>query len=253
VKGLPDAYENTCRDLSLEQEGFTEWIRGPQDELISGQFVLGVAWYEKRHTWYLDEHEYNPWDEPNATWYARRLTGDYPPEPGSCVMKYFDIEKDERLITTNSKKRPIVLLRRTISDWWNPINRADHIVYWLCLPLFTYKNRHNQSYVLNDQRLNNLDAFYIPAASARYPGVSVESAARFQAIQMIKEERLTPCKHLCPADKMSRSFRLSDLGLRLVLYHFYKSLRMFPELDEPETEYALFKEQINNLIDAAIK
>jgi len=36
------------------------------------------------------------------------------------------------------------------------------------------------------------------------------------------------------------------------LYHFYKGLDIFPELNDSEAEYALFKEQINTLIDNAL-
>ena len=140
-----------------------------------------------------------------------------------------------------------------MSDWWNPPNKADHIIYWLCLPLFTFKDRHNQPYVLNDQSLNNPDAFYIPPGTASFPGASEESVARIQAIQMIKAERLIPCKCMCSADKMNRPFRLSDLGLRLILYHFYRSFNVFSELNDPNAEYGLFKEEVSRLINVSIE
>jgi len=169
-------------------------------------------------------------------------------------MKFFDIQKDERLITTNSKRRPVILLRKATSDWWNPTNKAEHVDYWLCLPLFTYKDRHIQAYVLRDQCLENADAFYIPPAYKTFPGVNnEEAAARFQAIQMIKEERLTACKCMCTTQKvkMSRPFRLSALALRLVLYHFYIALGIFPELENPKSEHQLFREGVEALINEA--
>lgn len=253
MKGIPDIYEETCRDLSENsQEGFTEWRRGT--DFVQGQFAFAMVWYEKRYTWYLEEHKYNPYNESMSTWYAYKLKGHPPPKPDSYVMKYFEIEKDEQLITTNSKQRPVILLRKAISDWWNTSNTAMHETYWLCVPLFTYKERHNQNYVLNDQRLDNINAFYIPTGSSKYPGISnVECVARFQAIQMIKKQRLKPCKCMCQAEGMNLPFRLSNLGLRLIIYHFYKSLGVLPELENTETEYDLFKEQIGKLIDAALQ
>lgn len=148
----------------------------------------------------------------------------------------------------------MILLRKATSDWWNPTNKTHHVDYRLCPPLFTYKDRHNQNYVLRDQCLDNPNTFYIPPAFKKFPGVNnEEAAARFQAIQMIKEERLTACKCMCTTvePKMSRPFRLSDLALRLILYHFYKALGVFPELDSPKTEHELFKEGVGALIDEA--
>ena len=257
MKGAPDIYEQTCRDLTSQAEGFTEWIAGTPAGLVPGQFAWAIAWYEKRHAWYLESKNYLPQNEPESTWIARPFGTRYPPDPDSYVMKYFSIQKDERLITTNSKMRPVILLRHAKSDWWNPANALDHKDYWLCVPMFTYKDRHPQDYVLRDQRVLNPDAFYIPPATVTVPGVGTadEGAARFQAIQMIREERLEPCKAMSDLNgtKMRRPFRLSEVGLRLLVYHFYHGLKLLEELDNQESEYELFREQINALIDAATR
>src|SRR5208282_971521 len=145
MKGLPDLYDKTCRDLG--DEPFVEWIQGAPAQCVQGQFCTAVVWYVKRKRWYLEEHRYDPFHEEMSTWYAKELARSLPPAPEQNVMKYFELEKDERLISTNSKARPVILLQRSVSDWWNPTNAARHIPYWLAVPLFSYKDRHSQEYV----------------------------------------------------------------------------------------------------------
>jgi len=252
-KGLLEIYDETC--YKLTDENFTEWKFKDPENLEVGQFCTAVVLYEKRNKWYLEEHSYDRFDESQSTWYARKLKGSYPPEIDQNIMKFFELEKDESLITTNSKIRPVILLRKALSNWLNPTNAADHVTSWLCLPLFRYKDRHCQDYVLNDQRLENLNAFYIPPAYNSCPGILEESAARFQAIQMINENHLKPLKCECRIKDppMQRPFKLSKTGLELLLYHFYISLSIFKELEDTEACYQLFKEQINELIDASKK
>lgn len=251
VKGLPDLYDDVCK--ALVDAPFIEWLLEPSDGLTAGQLCSAVVWYAKRKKWYLEAKDYDPVAEEASTWRAIELRGNYPDPEGQFVMRHFDLAKGERLITTNSKIRPVVLLRRSVSDWWNPDNTMEHVESWLCLPLFTYKHRHNQAFVLRDQCLEHADRFYIPSFYGSSPGPHHESAARFQAIQMINVEHLTPLKHPCNAKPppMARPFRLSPLGLRLMLYHFYTSLGCFHDLEEPGTEYALFKEQVGTMLAAA--
>jgi hypothetical protein len=203
LKGIPQIYNTVCNQISGED--FIEWI-GNSASFVPGMLCETVAWYVKRDRWYLEEHEYKPTDEPKSTWYAQKLVGSSPPSPKINVMKYFWLEQDERLLTTNSKKRPVILLRRSVDTWWNPTNTTLHQNHWLCLPVFTYKNRHNQEYVKKDQMLEEPDRFYIPPFYSNKPGISEESAARYQAIQMVKEEHLEPMKLLCASANMQRPF-----------------------------------------------
>lgn len=252
-KGLLKIYNETCDRLT--DENFTEWKFKDPENLEAGQFCTAVVLYEKRNKWYLEEHNYDRLDESQSTWYARKLKGAYPPKIDQHIMKFFELEKDENLITANSKIRPVILLRKALSDWLNPPNAADHVTSWLCLPLFRYKDRHNQDYVLRDQRLKNPNAFYIPPSYDSCPGILEESATRFQAIQMINENYLKPLKCECRVKEphMQRPFKLSKTGLELLLYHFYTSLSIFEELKNPEACYQLFKELINESINASIK
>ena len=251
-KGIAGLYDKVCQDLGGVR--FFEWIQGAQTGLVQGQLCNAVAWYVKRKRWFLEEHSYNPRQEDLSTWYAKELAGSFPPPSTQNVMKYFELEKDERLITTNSKVRPVILLQRHLDDWWNPSSAARHVAYWLSLPLFTYKDRHGQGYVLEHQRLKNPCVFYIPALDGRNPGAESESAARLHALQVIPEDQLSPVKLMCnePPHPMRRPYRLSDLGLKLVLYHFYRSAGCLSELQSTELDYDLFKGQVNAMMDKAV-
>ncbi len=252
-KGIPEVYDIACSSLSDDKQDFFEWILDKPDQLHPGQICMAVVWYEKKKKWYLEEVDYDPIQEERSTWKAIEFTSPYPPQIQHNVAKYFDLELEEKLITTNSKIRPVILLKYFLSDWLNPANTRYHVSRWLCLPIFTYKDRHNQEYVLKDQRLNSPDRFYIPTFSGSKPGTDRESVARYHAIQMINESYLSLCRLHCTArePKMNRPFKLSRFGLKIVMYHFFKYLGIFRELEETETEYTLFKECVNDLIDQA--
>jgi hypothetical protein len=64
------------------------------------------------------------------------------------------------------------LLKEAKDTWWNPVNTSVQGKYWLCVPVFSYKDRHPQDYVLKDMRLNNEIAFYIPSWYDNYPGLN---------------------------------------------------------------------------------
>ena len=248
-KGLSDLYDKFCSDLG--ESKFIDWIFDSPTNFAPGMLCYTVALYLKKHQWYLEEAKYDPYDEDKSTWYAKKYSGSYSSPNSQNIMKYFSLEKDERLITTNGKIRPVVLIKGHTDSWANPANAAAHEKYWLCVPLFSYKNRHSQEYVLEEQRLKNPTAFYIPSWYKSNPGPDFESSARFQAIQMVKEEHLKPLKRMCTVrePQMNRPFGLTKTGLEIMMYHFYDQFNIFPELTEACTLYSLFKEAVNNAID----
>ena len=253
-KGLFDLYDKVCLDLSNNEDKFIDWILDPPGKLSQGMICNTVAWYTKGERWYLDEANYDSINEENSTWYARKYTGKYPISYSSNVMKHFKLEKEERLITINGKERPVILLNRAIDNWWNPKIPKYHEINWLCIPIFSYKDRHPQPFVLNEQRLKDPVSFYIPPSYNANAGITEESSAKFQAIQMVKEEHLRPLKRMClnPEPQMSRPFGLTKTGLEILIYHFYDQFKIFPELAEANSLYSLFKEEVNNRINIAL-
>lgn len=251
-KGIAEVYDDVCHEL--DDMPFVDWIRPGSGELVPGQICSTVVWYVKYRCWYLEPADYDSMDEDKSTWRLRELRGDLPPMVEGSVMKRFELEKDEGLITTNCKVRPVILLRYSRWDWLNPRNEARHVNSWLCIPLYSYKERHNQDYVLRDQKLLSQDRFYIPPGDGRRAGPINESAASYQNLQTVNAENLKAltCDCLVGEPKMRRPFRLSKLGLRLVLYHLYRNLGVFAELNDPGSEYDLFKEYVGRIIDAAV-
>ena len=246
--GVVEAYDEVCQQA--ENKSFYEWVDDPSI-LYPGQICYAPVWYEKSNKWILFEDNYDPVNEENSTWKVVKFKIDNFLKPTSYVMKYFQLEKTENLITTIGKIRPVILLKKTISDWLNPDTYSED--HWLCLPLFEYKTRHNQNYVINDQRFKIPDRLYIPPRYNAKPGIPLESAARFQALQMINQEYLKPLKAFCKEKNMQYPFKIIDYALKIIMYHFFKNLNLFVELNEEGTVYALFVECVNDYIDAALK
>jgi hypothetical protein len=66
---------------------------------------------------------------------------------------------------------------------------------------------------------------------------------------------LTAVKRMCTTKEpqMARPFGLTKLGLELFMYHFYTGFHLFPELENINTYYGLFKDEVNRRILAALE
>jgi hypothetical protein len=178
-------------------------------------------------------------------------TGALPePEDSGYVKKFFDLSNEESLITLNGKVRPVILLSKNRDSWWNPTTNTGIVESWNCLPLFSYKDRHTQSYVLSDQKLET-ERFYVPPFSGDKPGIHKESAAIFSAKQSILVDNIKPLRHHNPSNGMSMKFKISDLALKLIVFHNLRNennLRCFEDLN---TQYEAFKDFVTEIIDSA--
>ena len=252
-KGIPNLYDKVL-DLFSDKyapSSFYEWIDTKcAASLQRGQVCCSVIYYFKRKRWYLDECAYNDMEEEKSTWYARELFSRLPsPTQSSYVKKYFDLSKDESIITAHCKTRPIILIDKICSDWWAPDTKGNSVEAWMCMPLFSYKPRHSQSYVLRDQSLKT-DRFYAPQ---RYidsmPGLDLESAFFFDALQTVQKSNIMPLKCYSLANKISLPYKISDLGMKLLMYHMYKQNNILSDLDKFENEYIVFKSIVGEQID----
>ncbi|MCP4133398.1 MAG: hypothetical protein GY754_20690 [bacterium] len=259
-KGCIQAYDSVCAEFQSDWS-FFEWILDWNDncDFQIGQICWAAVWYEKKSRWYFIENFYNATDEKESTWKARKYTGNKSLEkkPGSFVQKYFDLELNENLLATHNKIRPVILLKKITSDWLNPNNEKQFVESWLCLPLFSYKNRHNQNYVLKDQKLLSINNFYIPPAYSNMPGIKEESAALFNTIQQINVTYLEPEKTLCDIKKMNRPFKISAFGMKIIMFHYMKSYNFFDlildsKAKKTKDQYEMFKELIPLFINESI-
>jgi len=248
-KGIPRIYDDATDVVGGEP--FYVWIQRSDEPLRQGQLCHAPVWYEKKNKWYLEEHRYEPGDEKESTWYARKLQTGRFPEMDGMVKKYFELEKDEILITTNGKIRPVILLREYSSDWLYP--GVYKLNKWLCLPIFSYKSRHYQDWVEKDQRLEVFDRFYLPQSHRGGPGIGVEGAARFHAIQAIDARNLEPAKSMCSNGevKMQQPYALSATALRILVYHLFKAFELFSELKIQKDDYDIFKMFVDEALDSA--
>jgi hypothetical protein len=254
-KGLISAYDTACECFKNDAT-FYEWITTASSSKCSGQICVAPIYFEKKYFWYLENVNYDPIQEEKSTWIAKKFGGSIGDKnQDSYVKKYFQLENDEYLITINSKDRPVLLLNPYTNDWFNPMSTRHHTKGWLCLPLFSYKKRHSQNYVLEDQKLNSPHRFYMPPSYDDKPGISLESVIQLQTIQIINGHYLIPLKCMCKnkTPQMKRPFKVSDLGLKIILFHFFKSLPVFDTVfntskSQEKEDYILFRDIVNEII-----
>ena len=254
-KGLEDLYDEASLFLTNKAERFYAWRLDPEKTFCEGQICKSVVWYEGKKRWYLVEDYFDPTDEPATTWLAKPVRGDRLPPPRNKVIKYFGLEQDEFLVAVNSKIRPVVLLQRFESDWWNHPGQVGGQPCWLCAPIFTYKeDRHTQRLVLNDQKLSVPFRLYMPTFHSSFPGTDAEGCARFEALQMISESSLQPVTHQCATaePRMSRRFKLSGFGLSMLRIHLSKclGLPLLPdESSQSYEQYSWFVEYCEDIVN----
>ena len=243
-KGFLDAYNIVC-DLFNEGSRFYEWIK-KNDNLQKGQLCLAPVWYEKKNKWYLEECNYNIEDEKNSTWYAKKFTNYV--SHGLYVKKYFQLELDENLLATHCKERPVLLINKFESDWFCPSNSYHISKTWLCLPVFTYKERHNQNYVLEDQKFNVNARIYLPSGC---PGIDNESAIQLHTLQSINEEYLKPLTKMCDEydPKMKRPYKICELGMNVIISHLIKYYGSLNFITNSTVDYNNIKENYDNFVE----
>ncbi|MHA1491727.1 MAG: hypothetical protein ACTSRI_18980 [Promethearchaeota archaeon] len=257
-KALKDAYDEVCQ--CVEKKNFYEWIVNSKT-YISGQLCYAPILYEDEKKWILIDAQYDPLHEEDATWRAIEYTGGSFPTLTGPVKKHFELGKGETLITVKGKIRPVILLKKYICNWNDPEEGAIH--YWLCLPLFTFKEKHHKDYVRNIQRFKISHIIYIPPAYDINPGVQEESGGRFQSLQIINEKYLSASKCMSSKYQARLCYKVTNLGLRMILFHFFKDLKNYlgefylikddvKDLENTKRLYDFFVEYVNELLDNAV-
>lgn len=260
-KGIPSLYDTLLNTMD-NSPNFYEWM--PNSEIYQkGQIVSVPAWFEKKKRWLLIDGHYDSMNEPESTWKAREFNTSVNEVEKTYVKKYFQIEKGENLVVTHGKKRPAKFLNYYHSDWFNPINQRQHVDYGLIIPLFSYKERHNQIYVLHDQAWENPSRIYIPSQYDEKPGVTYESSLHFHAIQMANVDYIEPLKCLDTESRMNKPFKLSEIALKLITFHYIASMNIFDGYfssfvenspgENDHNDYHAFKELLQDEINSKIE
>jgi hypothetical protein len=249
-KGFPEYYRETFKELYGHT--FFEWKLNNAGDLEPGQICNTIVNYnvDKTYQLILDHHE--PMSEYDSTWKLAPLSCRMPIR--NERLQAFNLETNERFIIRRAKMRFVILITKIDDDFFIPGNESKILHSWLILPLFSYKDKHTQEFVLNDQQLLSRERFYIPPSTEVASRLEKESAARFGVIQQAVDNDIRPITALNDSVGMQKGIKISMDALRLIVYHFYKSLSILNELDGSadciESQYDVFKSVIKDLVAA---
>jgi len=245
TKGVSDLYEYCCDGK------FYEWVfpkeHGELLPDIDQKYIcMGPVSYKEDEILTLIEDKYDPIHEEKSTWKIAKFKDGtrynrFPHRP----YKIFQLETDDDLLVLKCKIRSVLVIKKIESDWRIP--KKYFFNSWLCLPLFSYKNRHSQQYVLSDQMLQVPHRFYFPPGS---PGLDEECAGLINELQCIPEDNLYPKKCFCDISdpKMDTPVKLSDKAFHAVIGHIAQFLPGICVAGESLDWHDFFKELVNEEI-----
>lgn len=171
----------------------------------------------------LQPESYNPEREEDTTFKIANYNPDNPLQ--EVPLRFLNLKSDDRLFILQGKRRPVIVLSSCEADWLYNHNlnfrQIEKIV--ICLPVFTFKDRHPQEYIIKTQAFLFPNLFYINPSPK---GIHQESAARFELIQPIHKGDMQPLKNVD-----NKFFKLSDYTLKLLWNQISLFLSVTP-LDE---------------------
>lgn len=241
IKGISDLYEYCCDGK------FYEWLFQDNREKRQKNICMGPVYYKDDEILTLIEDNYDPIDEEKSTWKIARFSdGTRDNRLSHRPYKTFQLETHDDLLVIKCKIRPVLLIKKIESDWRIPNNYLSKS--WLCLPLFSYKRRHFQKYVLQDQGIQVPYRFYFPPG---IPGLDEESAGLIDEIQCIPEKNLYHKKCFCEDSepKMERPIELSEKAFQAVIGHIAQFLPGINVSGEALEWYEFFKELVKEEIE----
>jgi len=173
-----------------------------------GQVYFAPVKYPLTPPKVLQPEVYNPEKEENTVF---KITNYSPDSPSQEIpLKFLNLKSDDRLFILQGKRRPVIVLGCCEADWlFNQklsLGSVEKMV--LCLPVFTFKDRHSQEYIVKTQAFLFPNLFYIDPSPK---GIRQEGAARFELIQPIHKADMQPLKNV-----YNRPFKLSDYTLKLL-------------------------------------
>jgi hypothetical protein len=241
-KGINELYDLACQ--ALWDTTFYSWHNN--SGLSVGQICTAPAWYEKYKRWYLETAKYDAFNEANTSWKAIEYpqNGNIRENKRDIVQKYFDLGKNEHMLTTHCKRRPVIILKQSESGFFDTLHPK---IGWFCYPIFTYKPRHSQHEVLQDQALLNSIRFYMPRKYNNNPGIPAESVVHLDSIQVIESKYLEPCFLENDEQKRKLPYGVSEYALKMMTLHLYKHIGIVDafitrDSKEDKTYYDLFIE-----------
>ncbi len=251
LKGIPGIYEYCCDGK------FYDWVikdrpEIPEVGIAPKQIFMAPVCYKDKESLTLSEVEYDALHEERSTWkIAPFHIGVRDTRLPHRPYKLFQLESGDDLIILKCKIRPVLVVCKLECNWRFPVNHKSSI-FWLCLPLFSYKRRHLQEHVISDQQLQVPSRFYFPPG---VPGLDTEAAGLLNQLQFIPEANLLyphKCHNMDIDPPMDLPVQLSDLAFETVIGHIAK---MLPEIEisgDAKEWYDFFKDLINEQIEKTL-
>jgi len=250
LKGIANLYEYCCDGHFYEWDFFENHAK--TDPNIHEKFVcMAPVFYKDHEILTLKEDHYDPIIEEQSTWkIAKFIDGVKETRLPHRPYKYFQLESNDDLMLLKCKIRPVLLIKKIKCDWKKPDNYFFDT--WLCLPIFSYKNRHSQRYVMSDQKLAIPNRFYFPPG---IPGLEEEGCGLLNELQFIPENNLYPYKSFCDQREahMDRPVMLSKKAFCAVIGHVSKLLPEISISGESKDWYDFFKDLVNEEVERKLR
>ncbi len=174
-----------------------------------GQLYLTHVVYPQPYPTILKLEKYDPRDETKSRFSIKRYSsGDEKHYP----VKRLNLRTDEMFYIYTGKIRPVIILGYVESEWFETIQKI-----LLCAPVFSFKPRHSQEYIIRAQAFVYPNLFYLPGSPK---GCYKESAIRFELIQPIMKGFLQPYLNLIDKKPVS----LTKEAYLFLLNHLSKFL-----------------------------
>lgn len=192
-----------------------------------GQLYFTHVVYPRSYPTILKLEKYDPRGETKSRFSIKRYSsGDEKHYP----VKKLNLRADEMFYIYTGKIRPVVILGYVESEWFETTQKV-----FLCAPVFSFKPRHSQEYIIKIQAFVYSYLFYLPKDPK---GCYEESAIRFELIQPIMKGFLQPYLDLIDKKPVS----LTQNAYWLLLNHLSKFLSGKPIDKEIEEDIIAYQE-----------
>lgn len=177
------------------------------DELHIGQFCsapsIHYPWFPPK---VLTLEKYNSINETNSTFKIENYNPGY---HNPIPLKFLNLRVNEMLFIFKGKVRTVIPICFHSENTWFISNQSEGSLA-TCLPVFSFKERHPQKFIMKVQAFLFPNLFYIQPDNM---GATKEGAVRFELIQTVYKKELKPCKNT-----HNKPFKLSSYILKLLWF-----------------------------------
>jgi hypothetical protein len=188
-------------------------------DLIPGQVVVAHNVYPPVEPWIIEVLHYHPADESRCNYRVKRFN---PHEDRSHMpIAELGLRMDENYYLYIGKERPLIVVREVRSRWLNPLYDESLVA---CVPIFSFKSRHKESFRIKTMGFCYPNLFYLPSDPN---GCTEEGAGRFELMQPVARKAL----HTFLKGSPPQPVALSDDAFALFINHLGRYL-LDKDLDE---------------------